>query len=260
MRRFWLTLGGLLLIAGGMFAQQPPAQQPNASAMLDAVLGKWEQTMTGLESLYVECSRKKIDRQLNTTEFKKGTALLLKQKGENCRACLHLDKYVEGKTPGVYDVKTDDFERFICSGTFLYEFVPSDKVIRIHKMQGPIADNFLSFLIGMKAADAKKRYQIRWVPPRPGDTFYHYLQILPRENNQADFTEAHLTLDARTFLPRELRYWEPNGNEITWDCSKVNSNANIRPAEFEKPPLPTKNWKWADVPANEGPRVIRPAP
>lgn len=258
MQRLWLILCGLLLIGGGLFAQQPPAQ-PNAEQVRDAVLDRWEKTMTGLQSLKVECSCKKIDKTFNTTEVKKGTAMLLKGVAPNqpCRASLYMVKFVDDRERGVYNVKTNEYEKFICSGDFLYEYVPSEKVIRIHKMQGPVADNFLSFLIGMKAADAKKRYNIRWVGH---DNWYHYLQILPRENNQADFSEAQLTLTKKDFLPRRLWYKEPNGNEITWDCPEVSTNnPGVQAQAFQKP-TPDPGWRFSQVPANAPPRVIRPAP
>ncbi len=259
MRRLWLTLCGLALIGGGLVAQQPAVPQPDPTKMLDFVLGQWEQTMTNLQELHLECSRKEVDKVFKTTKFFKGTAKLRKGRipSEPCQAYLHLERYTVGPK-GVYDVKTNTYEKFICSGTFLYEFVPSDKEIRIHAMRGPVADNFLSFFIGMKAADAKRRYQIRWVPaPPPGNQFYHYLLILPRANNKSDFTEARLTLSAKTFLPRQLWYQEANGNEITWDCPKVLSNVDIRAADFAKP-APPAGWKFSNA-TEEKPRVVRPA-
>ena len=138
------------------------------------------------------------------------------------------------------------FEKYICTGTYLYEYAPASKVIRVHDLpqskSGQISDdNFLAFLFGMKAVEAKQRYQLTLTPP--SDQYYHYLHIQPKmAQDKADFTVARLVLLRENFLPRQVWFHQPNGNEVTWDF-QARANVDIAPAAFEKPNLP-RDWQW----------------
>ena len=145
-----LALAVVLLVGLGAGAQQP--QQPSAAApmldparnRLDALLLQWQQSMQQLQVLEADCTRTTMNKAFNSTEVMQGKAQYMRPN----LAALHLRK----PGPGNADV----FERFICSGTFLYEFVPAQKVVRVHDLpkpkEGQVADdNFLSFIFGMKA-------------------------------------------------------------------------------------------------------------
>ena len=89
-----------------------------------------------------------------------------------CRASLAL--YKEGR-PEVFD-------KIICTGTYVFMFDSLNKTINFADQpapgQGQLSDNnFLDFLFGMKAGDAKFRYQIIYVP---ADKCYYYLKIMPK--------------------------------------------------------------------------------
>src|SRR5207302_1388625 len=85
-------------------------------------------------------------------------------------------------------------ERYICTGTYLFEFRQAESKIRAHEMpppkEGQVADdNFLSFLFGMRAAEARRRYDISLFKE---DANYNYLKILPRfPEDKADFQTAY---------------------------------------------------------------------
>ena len=253
MCRKWLALCAIVMIGGVVLAQQQPAQGPDK---LDQLLANWEKAMTSVQSLLAYCTRTTTDKVFQTTEVFEGTAKFLKsaQAGQSSRASLEMKK--KGR-PDIY-------EKFICTGTFLYEFAPQDKVIRIHELppskSGQMGDdNFLSFLFGMKAADAKKRYKLTYVPPPPDDKWYSYVKIEPIEAaDKADFSEAQLVLSNSNYLPRRLWFRQSNGNEVTWDFPKLISGADIRATEFERPALPAADWRYVRVPRDAGPRVVRP--
>src|SRR5205823_467973 len=117
-------------------------------------------------------------------------------------------------------------------------------------------DNFLQFLFGMKAVDAKSRYQLTYVVgSRAEDKHYHYLSILPKQaQDKADFDQAQLTLLADTFLPRRIWYHQPNGTEITWDFPQVHRNVHIKLDVFE--PQQPKGWELRRMEA----RNVQPPP
>lgn len=244
-----------LLVASPLSAQtQPPPTAQDAK--LDEVLLQWEKAMTSLQTLVVNINRTTIDKTYQTTEVFEGTAKYLKSNlpGQASRASLEL---VKKGHPQV-------FEKLICSGNFLYEFAPQTKVIRVHELPSPklgqIADdNILNFVFGMKAADAKLRYQLFVVPPPPNDKWYHYIKILPRHAaDKAEFTEARLVLVANTFLPRQFWYQQPNGNEVMWDFPRLINNADLRATDFTQPPLPA-GWQYVNIRREQlPPRVVRP--
>src|SRR5262249_36785955 len=118
------------------------------------------------------------------------------------------------------------FERFVCTGTHLYQFLPQQKEIRVYQLPPPrpgqvADDNFLSFLFGMKAEEAKRRYDLRVVKE---DQWYIYVEVQPRSPaDKADFQKARLVLNKDNFLPRQLWFEQPNGDEVTWDLPRVQS-------------------------------------
>src|SRR5262249_17441996 len=153
-----------------------------------------EKVMTGMQSLSLECERLTKDKVFNSADKFKGTAKYLKSTipNQNSRASLEMFKDLNGKP------QPDRYEKYVCTGTFLYEFDPGNKVIRLHTLTAPKAgqvaeDNLLSFLFGMKAAEAKQRYQLSYVAA--DDKWYHYIKVLPKQaQDKADFQEARLAI------------------------------------------------------------------
>ena len=105
-------------------------------------------------------------------------------------------------------------------------FSPPNKVIRIHELPPrapgqPAMDNsFLSFLSGMDASEAKRRYELKLVD-NPADKWWHYLSVKPRlAADQAEFQEARVVLHSQAqpafaLLPKQMTLIQPNGND-TW--------------------------------------------
>jgi TIGR03009 family protein len=253
MRSTWLTLAGLLVLVPALPAQQaaPPAPSPDR---LNVLLQKWEEKMQSVQTLEAQCTRMTLDKTYQSTDVFEGTAKYMKPN------LALLDMKKKGR-PEVY-------ERYLCTGTFLYEYAPQNRIIRIHELPPPkpgqvAEDNFLSFLFGMRAAEARRRYDIKLVKE---DQWYIYLEILPREQtDKSDFEKARLVLLNNTFLPRQLWFMQPNGNEITWDIPKIDSGAGARVArsDFAPPKDPPPGWTFQRVPRQDArrdvpPRIVRP--
>jgi TIGR03009 family protein len=280
MRNFGLTLASLVVVCAAANAQQaqpapgaqtppgtqtpPRAQPPAVSApwpaaqpgldparnRLDALLLTWEQKMTGVQTILAQVTRTSVDKTFQVVEVYQGTAKYMKPN------LAMLDMKKKGKE--------EVFEKYICTGTFLYEYAPQDKEIRVHELPSPKPgqvsdDSFLSFLFGMRAEEAKRRYELRLVKGPPEDQWYYYIEILPRyDQDKQDFKRARLVLMASTFLPRELWFEQPNGNEVKWDIPKIESAVQLNRSEFVSPQAPP-GWQVKRMPkANTGPRVIRP--
>jgi TIGR03009 family protein len=259
MRYSWLTLAAVLVGPANLPAQQPPP--PAAAALdpahnrLDALLLQWQQKMGDVQVLEAQCTRTTLDKTWQTTDVFEGFA---KYKRPNLAM---LEMHKRGKP--------EKYEKYLCNGTVLYEYAPDNKVIRVHEMPAPkpgqvADDNFLSFLLGMKAEEARRRYELKLTKE---DQWYIYVEILPRfPADKADFHKAQLVLLNNSFLPRRLWFEQPNGNEITWDIPKVETGAAARvaPGDFVPPATLQPGWRLERVPqaaaprSDVPPRIVRP--
>jgi len=252
MRYVWLALSGVLLATCALQAQQAPPTPAvtldPARNPLDALLVQWEQKMTSITDLSAEIVRIKEDKVYGTREIFEGRAKFKKP------GLALLDLHRRDR-PAI-------IEKYICSDTFLYEFSQSNKQVRVHELPPPkpgqIADdNFLSFLFGMKAVEAKSRYDLKLVGDG-NDKFYIYLEVQPRTAaDRADFQKAQLAFTRTTMLPALLTFIEPNGNRVSWQIPSIDANARINRNEFTSPALPP-GWKYVRVPLEVEPRVARP--
>jgi TIGR03009 family protein len=254
MRNYGLTLAALLLASTAVPAQQTtpatgaaldPVKNP-----LDAILVNWEKAMKGVTNLTADLTRTTLDKTFQTSEVFQGKAKYLKPN----LALLYMQKK---NKPEVY-------EKFLCTGTYIYQFIPQQKIVYVHELpkskEGKMGDdNLLSFLFGMKAADAKARYELTLLQPPPNDKWYYYILIKPKnKQDQKDFSRARLVLNRTTFLPRQLWFEEPQKSEITWDFLKLDLKTELKRTEFG-PPQREKGWEWKNAPKETGPRVIRPS-
>jgi TIGR03009 family protein len=272
MRKSCSILAGLLLGSTLAVAQQPPQAIPPAGTPppavtldparnpLDAHLLRWEKEMKAVQTLLVQCTRTEKNNTFQYTDVYSGEAKYMKLpigatgQTENL-ASLYMQK----------QNKPEVFERFLCTGTHLYQYMPQQKEIRVYQLpppkQGQVGDDsFLGFLFGMKAEEAKRRYDMQLVKE---DQHYIYLKILPRfPADKADFQEARLVLMRDTFLPRQLWFRQPNADEVTWDMPRIQSGVPLDRKEFV-PPQPPAGWRLVEQPARAAgaetpPRVVRP--
>ncbi len=269
MRYLAVGVGLALLFSNHAFAQQGqqpqnrgPGQQTNQAPLpelppnqrLDSLLAQWEAKMSGVKSLQADIAREYEDKTWRTKEIYVGRAYYQAPNMAN----LYLQRQ---DNPSMY-------ERFICTGQFVYQFLVAQKQLCVYdlganKGQAGPQDNFLSFLVGMKADEAKKRYQIRLAGE---DANYIYLEVKPRfPADMADFSLAQIALTQRTFLPRMLIYTEANGNKATWNIPKLDPDAHIdrnlfaqpqTPPGFELKRMAAKNGQ-AGPGAGTPPRVLR---
>jgi TIGR03009 family protein len=238
-------------------AQTPPVAVPAAdNPRLDQMLARWEKEMGTIQSLATEMTRTTVDKTWGTTETYVGRA-----------------KYVKPNLALLEMQKKDNpqvFEKYLCTGTFLYQYVPASKAIHVHELpaprpgQAPGDDNFLSFLFGMKAEEAKKRYDLKLVKE---DQWYVYIEVMPKlAVDKSDFQKARLVLNQSNFLPRQIWFEQPNGNEISWDLPKAQSGVQIDRNEFAPPQQAPQGWTMVRVPRAEAspaqnnvkPTVVRP--
>jgi TIGR03009 family protein len=236
-----------------------PAAQPPAPALdpqnnpLDKYLLQWEKEMMAVESLVApNMSRTEVNMTYQQTDVYTGTAKYLKPRFAMMEMTLKANP--------------EKFEKFVFSDTLIYQYVPAEKVIKAHPVPqakqggGQVAeDNFLSFLFGMKAEEAKRRYDLKL---NKEDQHYVYIDVVPRsDQDKADFQRARLVLNKSNFMPRQLWFEQPNKDTVTWDIPTVETKAPLKKEDFLTPATPA-GWQIKQMPRTDlstQPRVIRGA-
>ena len=164
------------------------------------------------------------------------------------------------------------YERYLCTGTHFYIFRPEEKTVYFHTLpprkahevpdQGP-----MSFLFGISADEAKKRYKMAITQQ---DEWYTYVQIEPLfPKDQVDFLYARLavlnkpTRAIPQYYPRQIYWVEPQKVEVTWDMVQLLQNESATQVErrdFAAPQIPS-GWQLKPIqqPSQPNqPSVVRP--
>jgi TIGR03009 family protein len=260
MRPYWLALLGLALGTLVLHAQQtaPPAQSPGASGFpppaqaappsrLDQLMLRWEKEMESVQTLSADLTRKTVDKVWGNTEEFVGKARYMKP------SMAVLEMHKKGNP--------NFFEKYLCTGAFLYQWSPANKVINVFELPPPrpgqaAQNDFLSFFFGMKADEAAKRYDLKLLKE---DQHYIYVEILPKlPTDKADFTRARLVLNQHNCLPRQVWFEQPNGNEVYWDLPQVARDVPLERRDFAPPAQLPPDWNMVRVPRADSPPQREP--
>jgi TIGR03009 family protein len=263
MRESVMVLAVLLATGAGVGAQTTPPRPSSTpaadTAKLNQYLAKWEQEMRKVQTLSALLTRLDKNQVFKTTTKYTGYAQYMKSGSGPTAMNLALMELKQ-------ENKTEIAEKLVCTGTYLYAYAVQQKEIRAYELPRPkpgqvADDNFLSFLFGMKAQDALKKYNIRLAKE---DKWYIYLDVTPKfQADKAEFSRARLVLNKDSYLPRQLWFEQANGNESTWDVPQMNTKTPIDRRKFDAP-KPPDGWKLVPMNQNSGatnppPRVYRPS-
>jgi TIGR03009 family protein len=223
--------------------------------LAEKYLALCEKALKGSESFEAQVQRTSTDRTFESSEIYDGTVKYLKP---------GMSLY-EGHKKGEPQV----MEKYVLTGSTLYEYHPSDKRVRVHDVSAfrplpwekslswcwePV---FVPFSLPMKAAETRRSFHCKLAKE---DQWYLYIELTPRTREiKADFQRARLVLMKQTHLPRQLWWQQPNGNEITWDIPKIEVNVPLQREEFTKPKIP-QGWKLVRVPREPEGRPKKEAP
>jgi hypothetical protein len=167
MRYLLVALIGLIATGNALQAQQAAP----AKSRLDVHLAGWEKAMSEVYTLRVRCIRTEDDKVFSGKKIFEGEARYMKPNLFSLEMRAH---------------NAQGYEKYVCSGTFFYEYVPQQKTIRAHEIPrggnpGQVGDdNLFSLIFGKSAADAKQRYDLSMDPRLPEDKNYIYINVLPR--------------------------------------------------------------------------------
>jgi TIGR03009 family protein len=256
MRCYGLVLAALVLAslpASAQQAQQAPVAPPADDRVLDGHLANWEAALKKVETIGAQLTRIDKDAVYEHVQRLTGTAYYMKAGSGPTAQNLAL---LEMKLEGQKEFK----EKFICTGTYIYQFMPEQKEIRYYELpkpkQGQVLEenNFLSLLFGMKAEDVKRRYELKLAKE---DTYYIYVDIAPRSPaDKADFQRARLVLNKSNYLPRQLWFEHANRSEVMWDIPNLNVGMALDRRAFDAPKAPPG---WKVVAGENRVQTVRPA-
>lgn len=260
MRPVGLTLAGLILVGLAAQAQPPgsgpgvpvtpgatvpPAPPPATDPKLDAHLAGWERTMQGVGTFYAALDVKKTESVFKKERKYSGSVLCMKPNF----ARLRLDN--------VGDPTKADYEAYICNGRSIFEYNGLLKTITEYKLNpNPGAGGgdhlILDFLGGMKAADAKRRFQMTLFKE---DEFYIYLDIRPLlASDRQEFEQVRFALfgpgvkgQHTPYVPAQVYILKPNGDTESWTFKDQRTQVpGVNEKAFEYVPIP--GWQFKQTP------------
>jgi len=268
MRTHGLTLAAVFLAGSTAFAQAPgapPAKDTPASPTsapkpmseknqkyLDAYLKVWEERVTGITGL---------ETKVILTETADGQKTVLTGDAAIMKpnlAKMFLKEQTDPSNP-------KKWRHMVADGKYLWEYQYQTKVARVLQLpKEGIGDSpAMALLFGMKAADAKKRFDFSIDvddDARHNENYLH-ITIYPKLKEDAqEFKKAELVLwkNAKDqkwadvwMLPARLWFQHPNGEQVTWDFRNMVTKKSFPKDEFKAPGFPDKEWRseWVKPPA-----------
>ena len=220
MRPVGMTLAAVLLAALAAQAQPPAVPgappvtptappAPTVDPKLESHLAGWEQRMGAVTNFHTKFELTRTEAVYKKDQKYTGSVLCTKPNLARLRIDNTTDK--------------NDYEAFICNGKAIYHYDGNKKTITEFKLSpGTGGDNLmLDFLSGLKAADAKKRFQIVLFKE---DANYVYLDIKPvLQKDQMEFQQVRFALFGPgvkspfiPYLPAQMWMLRPNGDTEMW--------------------------------------------
>jgi outer membrane lipoprotein-sorting protein len=233
---------------------------PPASSRRDELLAEWERRTADIRTVDARFARVDDEPEWKMKTRYDGRLLL---KGTK-QARLDLSKVREGGAKLAY-------ERIVRTPDVVYHYKMATRQIFAFPLErGPkpplrdpngravldwllasiadfLRDDRPPFLFTMRAADAKRQYEITFVGETPQVA---QIRLVPR--HPKDIRQIHVWLDKATFLPAAVRLHLPNGKDTqTYWFQDVKFNGEIDDADFQF--KPRSGWQVHPVIGGAGP-------
>jgi len=262
---FWAVMGLVLLSTTSALQAQapggppqqpgrPPAVSPEQQKMLEGVLASWEADAKTLKSLFVQFVIEETDPTFKSKTKLFGEAKVLKMPTGQYGLRLEIFNLDRNGQPDPNSIK----EKYVCSGVWFYTLDYSSKIITARSLatqnmkpdDGPFA-----FLFGMKAIDARKRFEMFIIQQ---DQHYTWIRIKPlTPQDQRDFAEAQLGVInyANAITPKDfpirIMWREPGNKLLSWEFKSVvrNDLTRVSMADFTVENEKKQGWQLREAPA-----------
>ncbi|MDW8221717.1 MAG: hypothetical protein RMJ82_02045 [Gemmatales bacterium] len=259
-----LLSSGLLTVVSGQAPQQADVARVDSHQWLDRLLHYWQREANRTVKLYAQFEA--------TRKFHNFGGVVKSYQGQG--KFMRLPDGTYGFLIELYEKgQNERFERYLCTGTHFYLFRPEEKTIYFHTLPprkpGEVPDQGpMSFLFGISADEAKKRYQMAIARQ---DEWYTYVEIRPNfPKDQVDFVYARLAvLNKPTsvipqYYPRQIYWVEPQKVEVIWDIVRLSQNeaaTQVERRDFAAPQVPA-GWQLKAIQQSAGdqkpPAAVQP--
>lgn len=257
-------------VAGEGDAENParlprPAAEPlriqKVSPELEKILKDWEQKTAKIEKLQGDTRYREFDKTFAVEYRAEGKfAFEAPDRGNYELRPVKINKgdasSLKDEQGEAYKLTPKAAERWVCTGAEILKIDEAQKTYEVveipeERRGDRIIEAPLPFLFGMKAEQAKQRYQIELGKETDQDIV---LQLRPNwSGDAANWSKATVIISKTNYLPREVRLIAPGGTSMrihTFENIKVNSD-NIFRSLFGDDPFKPKlrNYK---VVVNDG--------
>jgi TIGR03009 family protein len=243
------TSGKAMPSANSKDSQAQPKNSTNtpSDADMEKLLRNWEAKSRAVRDVECEFQRITKDAIFKTEEIERGKASGIKP--------------YQGRLD-LMDGNGNWTQIFIYTGKRLhqYDFKAKQESIYVLPEPDPTAGQSmpgpLGFIYGMTATEAKARFDMKLVRQfSKNGAEYAEIHATPRtQAEQQDFKTARILIDLRTYLPKELNFVEPNGNEQHWIFDRLETNLNPPVSSKDLQPFSADKYKvlesWKHVTTN----------
>ena len=211
-------------------AEKEAASAPKAmDPALDSLLKKWEVESAKIKTLHGNQTRTEVNRVFEVEKVTSGPFFL--ETPDKGRIDMMAVKKINGNVgarknaEGVpFKRESGSSEKWICTGTAIWMLNEDDKTYQKEEIPEDqrgknIVNSPLPFLFGMKADDAKKRFNMT-LKAETKETAT--LLVEPKlSKDQQNYKIAQIKLNKKTFLPDKVQLLDQTGLEIIYEFEKV---------------------------------------
>jgi TIGR03009 family protein len=196
---------------------------------LEKLLARWETESAKIKSLSGKHTKREFNKSFEVEKVSEGEFFLQTPDKGRIDIVPVVPKKGEKSKRNGYTLEPGSSERWICTGEEIYSINDVEKTyIREElppNLRGKnIVHSPLPFLFGMKAEDAKHRFNIELMSV---DTEKETatLKIIPRmDNDRQNYHEAWIILSTKQYIPKGVRLFDPNGLETIYMFNDVTIN------------------------------------
>jgi TIGR03009 family protein len=241
--------------------------------LLDKFLARWEEQNSKTKTFKCKFKRREFDTALSDEEAKNhlrsSGAGEVKYKQPDHGMFRVLEETEFNGNTHKYEKLTAGLDHWVCDGKAIFEFVPADKVLKVHplpkEMQGEaIADGPIPFIFGAKVDKMKQRYWIRDITPKEEIGQRTWLEVFPKYQHDAvNFSSAKLVLNDPDLSIYGLEITQAGGNQqsqYVFSDVLINDRWEIVKGDFAAPKTPSGWTKVVDPPPDAPDSPAHPQP
>lgn len=218
--------------------RQASEKKPQAAPAVDLVspeleklLKQWEVESAKIKSLHGKHTRRQFNKTFEVEKVSEGEFFLeTPDKGR-------IDMIAVKPKPGEvskrtnadgkpYSLEQGPSERWICTGADIYEFNEDEHTYSLRElpenMRGKnIVHSPLPFLFGMKAEEAKARFNLEIMGIDSKNDIVKLKAVPKLDSDRQNYKEAYIWLDNKRFVPSAVQLVDPHGEDTAYKFKDI---------------------------------------